>query len=500
MALAGALSTTETFAQTPYNTISGIVWNDGVTGNGIRATGEPRIGGVLVAMLDAADNDTIAVAISDSTGAFTLNNFEGAGTYYLNYAFPAGGYDLANLQQGSDSTVSSAADPATLGFFDPNIVSTPNFTISSATAMAGYGIGLKPYNNTITHWRVKPVTATAWTQTFSFPQSDNGVGTINKVTIFATDAVRHPSIGLENTGASAEFAQVECNGRVSIDIPAGTDFQTNSLDKRAQTLAAFDGNINYAGASGMTWNEGSGYGFFSREITNGTQLNTYRSATPGTFNISASASSVTSIIGSGNLTASVFTNAGAGVFVTYHYTSVVLSVRLLSFQATKAGSAAKLTWETATEEATNGYAVQRSTNGSDFSEIGFVSAPARMDATQQFAFTDAQPLAGVNVYRLKEVDASGAAVYSTMRTVDFVDGTAAPAAYPNPADAFVMVDADATAKIVLYSPTGQVVAADVSFRGGKAVINTKALPAGVYSLQIVRAGHTSAQRLAVQHP
>gem|GEM_PF-6682459 len=100
---------------------------------------------------------------------------------------------------------------------------------------------------------------------------------------------------------------------------------------------------------------------------------------------------------------------GCGIIVdnvTMVFTSA-LPVSLVSFNAAAKNNAVDLSWVTL-NEVNNGYfIVYRSKNGINFDEIGRVNANG-FSTGATYTLTDAQPGTGVNYYRLKQVDRSGA--------------------------------------------------------------------------------------------
>ncbi|MBC7446458.1 MAG: T9SS type A sorting domain-containing protein, partial [Hymenobacteraceae bacterium] len=92
------------------------------------------------------------------------------------------------------------------------------------------------------------------------------------------------------------------------------------------------------------------------------------------------------------------------------------------------------TWATAPEQNADRFEVQRSSNGRDYKTIGSVAATGTTSTGHDYAFEDAQPLAGVSYYRLRQVDTDGTAQLSQDATVT-LSGAAIVAAlstYPQP--------------------------------------------------------------------
>ncbi|GAB2861311.1 hypothetical protein GCM10027044_21880 [Hymenobacter ruber] len=112
-----------------------------------------------------------------------------------------------------------------------------------------------------------------------------------------------------------------------------------------------------------------------------------------------------------------------------------LPVELTQFSAVRQGSNVQVTWATASEKNSDYFAVERSANGQFFAEIARVNGQGSTTARHDYATLDTAPLAGLNYYRLRQVDLDGKFAYSPVATVRFDGKAAAPSllAYPNPA-------------------------------------------------------------------
>ncbi|KAI9449616.1 hypothetical protein F5148DRAFT_1291378 [Russula earlei] len=109
--------------------------------------------------------------------------------------------------------------------------------------------------------------------------------------------------------------------------------------------------------------------------------------------------------------------------------ATVLPISLSSFNASLVSGKTNLNWTVAQEINASGYSVERSSDATSFSEIGFVSATN----AGSYSYTDAAPLTGPNYYRLKLVDKDGTFKYSNV--VSVITGkstTAVMGVYPNP--------------------------------------------------------------------
>jgi hypothetical protein len=103
---------------------------------------------------------------------------------------------------------------------------------------------------------------------------------------------------------------------------------------------------------------------------------------------------------------------------------VPLPVNFSSFTATKSGNQALLQWQTAQEENSHDFSIQRSTDGTNYVSIGDVPAAGNSSTPTNYTFTDAAPANGMNYYRLKETDLNGYSMYSAIRTLVFSSGDA----------------------------------------------------------------------------
>jgi hypothetical protein len=110
-----------------------------------------------------------------------------------------------------------------------------------------------------------------------------------------------------------------------------------------------------------------------------------------------------------------------------------LPVNLISFRAQRNGRVNLLNWNTAQEVNISRFVIERSADGSRFAEIGEVTAQGNYSGERQYSFTDVSPNSGLNYYRLKSVDRSGAQKLSDIRMVKN-SGTASVGVYPNPVD------------------------------------------------------------------
>lgn len=76
-----------------------------------------------------------------------------------------------------------------------------------------------------------------------------------------------------------------------------------------------------------------------------------------------------------------------------------------------------LSWQTASEINNEKFAIERSTNNESFDLIGEIKGAGTSSQVQNYAFEDNQFHAGINYYRLKQIDFDGQIEYSKTITV-----------------------------------------------------------------------------------
>jgi hypothetical protein len=89
-----------------------------------------------------------------------------------------------------------------------------------------------------------------------------------------------------------------------------------------------------------------------------------------------------------------------------------LPLKMGDFTASKQSAGIKLNWETLSEYNVSHFEIERSTDGTNFITIGSINATGNPVIKQFYTYTDGQPHAGTNLYRLKLADRDGAFTYS----------------------------------------------------------------------------------------
>ncbi len=110
-----------------------------------------------------------------------------------------------------------------------------------------------------------------------------------------------------------------------------------------------------------------------------------------------------------------------------------LPVKFANLKASKKAGGIEISFSNLTESDVAGYSIERSSDGQVFSSIKELTATKNSGGTADYSFTDAEPLRGNNLYRIKSVETNGKVSYSAVARVDLnAEGLALTIA-PNPA-------------------------------------------------------------------
>lgn len=163
---------------------------------------------------------------------------------------------------------------------------------------------------------------------------------------------------------------------------------------------------------------------------------------------------------------------------------VILPISLKSFTAVKVDKEVQLTWVTASEENNLGFEVQRSKDGINYTTIGFVKGSGTSTQENTYRFTDPSPLAGNNYYRLKQIDITNLATFSTIRRINMDKIKQDIHLFPNPARGTITItNIKAGDQLSIFNIQGNLVASKTASSGQESV-SVEKFASGVYMLQV----------------
>lgn len=188
--------------------------------------------------------------------------------------------------------------------------------------------------------------------------------------------------------------------------------------------------------------------------------------------------------------ASVSLPAGVTGTVTYSATAATLNIltalplTLVEFSGEAKGDKAVLKWKTADEENTSVFEVERSADGVSYTKVGTVATMGT--GAHSYSFTDENPAAGNNYYRLKMVDKDGKFTYSKSELVKIAAKGGIQIA-PSPANSFVKLTVQNQSLIgqraQVYNTAGILVANVVLTSSTQ--INISNWPNGIYNIKTI---------------
>ena len=170
-----------------------------------------------------------------------------------------------------------------------------------------------------------------------------------------------------------------------------------------------------------------------------------------------------------------------------------LPVELSAFDARAEEESVLIEWMTATEINNSHFVIERATDGVHFESIATVLGQGNSTQNNYYQTYDDTPQAGINYYRLKQVDFDGAFTYSEVKAVNFDKAvTGEISLYPVPANDVINVafeTADESQIVVnFYDMTGTLILSETRTASkGFAVIpmQVNELKAGVYILEVI---------------
>jgi hypothetical protein len=164
-----------------------------------------------------------------------------------------------------------------------------------------------------------------------------------------------------------------------------------------------------------------------------------------------------------------------------------LSVEARTFSVSKNNDSNKLSWQTASEKNNAQFQIERSQDGETFSKIGEVKGRGNSNVEQNYTFTDASPVKGINYYRLRQVDFDGTETVSkTVSTTFDGKGQNKFKAYPTLTQGLVNVELSEEGKseILVRDLTGRVLLTQNTEGVSNQTLNLGALSGGLYILSV----------------
>ncbi|MEL6852450.1 MAG: discoidin domain-containing protein, partial [Bacteroidota bacterium] len=188
------------------------------------------------------------------------------------------------------------------------------------------------------------------------------------------------------------------------------------------------------------------------------------------------------------------------------YPDVVFPAELLEFNAVVEDGQVLLDWKTAQEENVSHFTVERSEDGSVFSDLLDVAAVGSSRVVQSYNATDIAPMPGTSYYRLRTIDFDGAFDFSPTVEVTIEDQNLflQLEAFPNPVGqrgeltVRLKSNEDRSLRVRMVSTTGQTVQELTHQMNGtesQLRLSRKGLSEGIYFLVVEDEAFRKVQRI-----
>ena len=171
--------------------------------------------------------------------------------------------------------------------------------------------------------------------------------------------------------------------------------------------------------------------------------------------------------------------------------SAALPVTWLDFTGEQVKGLVRLDWQTASEQNSSHFEIERSANGGDYTRIGSMKAAGNSANIRRYEFTDETAPTGLLLYRLRQVDIDGRFSYSKIVQIRITAPLEAKIG-PNPTGGAITLQIPAEWKSNvewrLYNTQGHLLEQRTKMASGNYTIDLSKRSAGTYQLTLWRNG------------
>ena len=167
------------------------------------------------------------------------------------------------------------------------------------------------------------------------------------------------------------------------------------------------------------------------------------------------------------------------------YSGVSLPVEFVDFSGKLRDASVELEWQTASEFNNSHFEVEWSGDGERFEKIGEVLGAGNSDELSSYYFLHRSPGAGLNYYRIKQVDFDGNYTYSTIIYVNIAQAeTLKINVFPNPMSQYFRIEGIKEGDVIqIFNLNGQLVKEHKVWSNAEE-ISVLDLPSGPYFLRV----------------
>ncbi|HEY1046916.1 MAG TPA: T9SS type A sorting domain-containing protein, partial [Bacteroidia bacterium] len=165
--------------------------------------------------------------------------------------------------------------------------------------------------------------------------------------------------------------------------------------------------------------------------------------------------------------------------------STALPVKFISFTSENKEATVQLNWSTGFELNNNFFSVERSTDGTTWTEVTRVES-GKIDGVQNYLAIDSKPINGLSFYRIKQVDINGSSSYSEI-IVNEYKSPLTVSIFPNPATTEFSVVSENIQNLEIIVLDAQGKTCELSSSSGENTVtfSTEGLSNGVYFIKIM---------------
>ena len=173
-----------------------------------------------------------------------------------------------------------------------------------------------------------------------------------------------------------------------------------------------------------------------------------------------------------------------------------MPVSLINFNAISEQSDVLLSWTTGSEQNNSYFAIERSSNGVNFTSIGTVAGSGTSSEAKNYQFRDLNPMEGTSYYRLQQFNFDGSSQLSN--TVDVNSTQLKVIVAPNPFENEITISVSPCTNdiyVKVIDVTGRTVFEEKNFTCGNSIKLQDNLPAGIYFVNILSNNELSVTKM-----
>ena len=205
--------------------------------------------------------------------------------------------------------------------------------------------------------------------------------------------------------------------------------------------------------------------------------------------------SITSIVGT--TASTIFTSTcSSATAITY----TPFPVKLSYFKGFANPNEIALTWQTEAETNSSHFVVQRSGNAKEFGDLETIKSAGESTNKINYQYLDKNPLAGINYYRLLQIDKDGSITYSKIIDINSEGGASELIIYPNPsAGKFILKSNEPILSAEAFNASSQAVEVKFEKNADGNFLNFKNKPiSGSYYLRVKTKTKAANYRIVVE--